>query len=144
MSLDRSNVERAIPLPPAVVRAVVAAVVALAINALLLAIGRGILPVPAGFEPLQWRPVLVTTAAGAIGGAVVYGLLDRVTTRTDRVFLVVAALVLLGSFTPLVTDFLHRLPATVVGFVALLHIVVAVVTAGTLVGWSAGDERIRR
>jgi hypothetical protein len=136
-------VERAIPLPPIVTRGLVAVIVALAINALLLAVGRGFLPVPSGFEPMQWRPVLLTTAAGAVGGAVVYALLDRVTTRTDRFFLLVAALVLVVSFTPLVTEFLPRLPTTVVGFVGLLHVVVAVVTVGTLGGRPPFDERTR-
>lgn len=134
MSPDLAAVDRTVPLPSTAARGLVAVAVALAINAVLLALGRGLLSVPSGFDPLQWRPVLVTTAAGAIGGAIVYGLLNRVTDRTDDAFLVIAGLVLIVSFVPLVTDFLQRLPAAVVGFVGLLHVVVAVVTVGALVG----------
>jgi hypothetical protein len=98
-----SAIDRAVPLPSIAVRGLIAALHAVVVNAVLLAIGRAVLPVPPGFEPLQWRPVVVTAAAGALGGAVVYGLLDRATERTARAFIAIAALVLGASFVPLVT-----------------------------------------
>lgn len=141
MQFDESSTKTAIRPPVLIVRGLVAVVLVVAVTAVVLAIGRELLTVPPGFEPLQWRPAMLSAAAGAVGGTVVYGAIDRLSSQPDIVFTVVATLVLLASFVPIVTAFLGTVDPAILGFVALLHVTVAVITVRALIGrWPTHDR----
>jgi hypothetical protein len=121
------------PLP---VRAGVAVALSVLVNGLLvvLATNLGVAP---GFRPLALPPVVVLSAAGAVGAAAVYLLLGRVVADADRWFRRVAAAVLLLSLVPdavlLATDPAATVPGVVV--LAAMHVVVAALSVWTLLSW---------
>lgn len=52
------------------------------------------------FQPLTYPPVVLFSVLGALGAAVVYGVLVRRVADPDRTFLRVAAVALVVSFVP--------------------------------------------
>ncbi|MCH7659797.1 MAG: hypothetical protein IH933_04200 [Euryarchaeota archaeon] len=111
-----------------------AATVAIAVNALVLVIALGVFTVPAEYEPLGWMPVIASSAVGVVGATVVYGLITRISKRPKRTFVVVAALVLLVSFVPLVSPpaELVGAPQSVLVTLGLMHVTTAAVAVGVL------------
>lgn len=88
------------------------------------------------FDPLQYGPVTLFSALGALGAALVYAWLVRRRADPDRTFVRVAGLVLLLSFVPdvalLFADPAATVPAVVV--LVVMHVVVAVISVGVLTG----------
>ena len=110
--------------------AVVAAIVAAAVVR-TAAVSLG---VPATADPMQLDPILTSSAVGAAGATVVYGVLTRVSARPNRDFVVVAAVVLLLSLVPVVTvaSGLAGVTMGVLLTLALLHLAVAGVSVAIL------------
>lgn len=112
--------------------AVLAAIVATAMNVFVRVVAIALFDVPAGFGPLGVAPIVNTTVVGVVGATGVYGLLVRVSRRPNRAFLGTAAVVLALSFVPLLVPppFLAEAPASVLWTLAAMH----VTTAGVVVG----------
>ncbi len=87
---------------PVVLRVCVAAIVALAFNALVRIVVRRTAHVPAAFDPFTWPPIVGATLAGIAAGAILYAILRAfLGERTDRVFTIVAvAALVLSLITP--------------------------------------------
>lgn len=103
----------------------------------VLVVGFDGLNVAPGFDALTLPPVAFLSAAGAVGAAVVYWALSRYVTDEDRVFVRVAAGVLVLSFVPDLALLALDPAATVPGVVALMvmHVTVAVASVWALVYW---------
>lgn len=122
------------------IRVGVAVVVSVVVNVALVLLA-GALDVAPGFRPLSVPPVAFLSAIGAVGAAVVYWLLGRVSETPDRTFVRVAAAVLLVSFVPDLGLLAADPAATVLGVLVLviMHVVVAVASVGALVYWRSGS-----
>ena len=110
--------------------------VAVAATALVRVVSLAFVGNPADFVPLPlgWGSVIASSALGAVGATVVYGVLTRVSTRPNRTFTMVAAVVLALSFAPLFTlppAFADAI-APVLPTLVVMHVVVAVVSVGVL------------
>lgn len=110
------------------------AITAIGVNALVRLLALGVFDVPSGYDPLGWAPILNTTIAAVIGATVLYGLLTRVSNRPNRTFAVVAAVVFLLSFVPLLVPpaFLADAPASVFVTLGVLHVTTAAVVLALL------------
>jgi hypothetical protein len=85
-------------------RAAIAAVIAIACNAVIRDVVRGVYHVPDGFDPFTWPPIIVATLVGVAAGTAVYlGFRRLLRARADRVFRWVAVIVLVLSFITPVT-----------------------------------------
>lgn len=110
-----------------------AAMTATAANSVLLVVAHELFDVPAGF-PLAWGPVLASSVIPAVGAAVVYGVLAHVTSRPNRAFGAVAAVVLALSFVPFYSpppELSQAPPATYVTLIAM-HVAAAACIVGLL------------
>jgi hypothetical protein len=110
--------------------------VAIAATALVRAVTLALVGAPADFIPfpLGWGPVIASTALGAVGATVAYGVVTRVSQRPNRTFTIVAAVVLVLSFVPMLTlppEFADAI-APVMPALLGMHVVVAVVSVGVL------------
>lgn len=103
----------------------------------LIVLGAHQLALAPGFQPLTVPHVAVFSALGAVGATVVYRLLARYGSRRDRLFVWVAAVVLLLSFLPDIGLLAANPDATIPGVLLLMamHVVVAVVAVAVLVDW---------
>lgn len=88
---------------PLLFRAGVAALVALAFNALVRIVVRAAARVPDAFDPFTWPPIVVATIVGVAGGTLVYIVLRKFfDNRADGVFIWSASIVLvLSLITPI-------------------------------------------
>ena len=110
-------------------RGLLAAVLATVTNALLLMIASslfGAVVVPPG-EALSLGPVVVASAIGAIGAAVVFGVIGRFSRRPIRVFRATALVVLLLSLAPIP---LQGVAGPSAGALALMHALAAAIVVG--------------
>lgn len=86
------------------IRLAVAAVFAVAFNAILRTVVRHVAHVPNAFDPFTWPPIIVATLAGVAAGALVYAALNVfLRERTDRVFTWVGYVVLVVSLVTPIT-----------------------------------------
>ena len=110
-----------------------ATVVSLVGNWLFLAIVLGA-DLVEPFDPVSVGPVTLLTVLGAVGATVVYWLLDRRSDDPDRLFIIVAAVVLILSFVPDLALLELDPEATISGVIALMimHVIVAVGCVGLL------------
>lgn len=92
------------------------------------------LGVPESVDPMQLDPILTSSAFGAAGATIVYGVLTRVSARPNRDFVVVAAVVLLVSFVPVVTvaPSAGGVTEAVLFTLAVMHLAVAGVSVAIL------------
>lgn len=115
------------------VRGVVAAALAAVANAVLVWVVT-VTDAVEPFQPLTYPPVVLFSVLGALGAAVVYGVLVRRVADPDRTFLRVAAVVLVVSFLPdvglLAADPAATVPAVLV--LMVMHAVVAAISVATL------------
>lgn len=113
---------------------VLAVAVATVVNAIVRVVAVSLLGVSAEFEPLGWGPVVNTTVVAVVGATVVYGLLTYVSTTPIRTFRIIAAVVLVVSFVPLLVPppFLAGAPWSVLVTLAAMHVTTAVVVIGIL------------
>lgn len=111
------------------------------VNAVLVVLV-GAVGIAPEFRALTLPPVALLSAVGAIGAVVVYGLLTRYVDRPERTFRRVAAVVLVLSFVPDLGLLVGDPAATVPGVVVLMimHVVVAAVSVGALVGIRGGGQ----
>ena len=118
-------------------RGIVAAVLAAVANALVL-VGAsflfGAVVVPPD-EVLTLGPVVIASAIGAVGAAVVFGIIGRFSRRPVRVFRVTALVVLLLSLVPIP---LQGVAWPSAGALALMHVVAAAVVVGVLTAPARG------
>jgi len=91
----------------------------------------GIAPI---LDPLSTGPVVLFTALGVVGATIVYGVLARFRAEPDRLFALVAAVVLVLSLIPDAT-YAPTLPgATTLGVtvLAVMHVTAALVAVAVL------------
>lgn len=123
-----SSLEAALPARSLFERGALALVVSVLAVALVRAIAGALLTIPPAFGPAQWGPALGFTAFAAVVATLVYAALDRFTARTDRNFLVVAAVVTLVMLVPVATV-APSIPGATTALLAVLvvfHLVAAV------------------
>lgn len=111
-----------------------ALVLSVVVNAALATVAR-MAGVGEGLTQLTYPPVLFFTAVGVVGATIVYAALDRLTNRPDRIFVIVAAVVLVLSVVPDFT-YVPRLPggSTSAGAVlASMHVLTAAIAVRFLV-----------
>ncbi|WP_143825035.1 DUF6069 family protein [Natrinema ejinorense] len=88
-----------------------------------------------GFDPFNVGPVAISSGVGAAGATAVYAVLARLRERPDRLFVALAAAVLLLSFVTLTeAAVLEGATTSRLAVLALMHVVVAVVSVVALVG----------
>jgi hypothetical protein len=118
--------------------AVLAALVA---NTLVRTVALSVVAVPAGFWPLGWGPVIASTAIGAGGATIVYGVIAHFSQRPNRPFAIVAAVVLVLSFVSFIAPppVLAAAPASVMAVLAVMHVIVAVASVGVLTRAAESD-----
>jgi hypothetical protein len=119
--------------------------VAVAATALIRTTALAFVGVPADFIPLPlgWGPVIATSVLGAVGGTVVYGVVARVSQRPNRTFTIVAAVVLVLSFIPMLTlppEIADAL-APVIPALAVMHVIVAAASVVILTRASKSNVR---
>ena len=88
------------------------------------------------FEPLNIAPVALFSGLGAVGATVAYAVVDRLSETPDRMFTLVAVIVLLLSFVPDIFLLQAEPTATVPAVIVLMvmHVVVAVASVASLTG----------
>jgi hypothetical protein len=110
--------------------------VAVAATALIRVVALAFVDIPVDFVPLPlgWGPVIAISALGAIGATVVYGVITRVSQRPNRTFTIVATIVLVLSFIPMLTlpPELAAAIAPVLPALAVMHVTVAAGSVGVL------------
>lgn len=116
-----------------VLRGVVAAVVASALNAALVPVARSLDLAP-GFEPISYTPVVFLTVLGATAATAVFAVVVRLSTDPARTFTRLATGVLVLSVLPDLLLLRVESAATVPGILVLvvMHVVATVVIVGTL------------
>ncbi len=112
---------------------VVALAVSLGINLLIVFVANagGIAP---QLEALNYGPVTFFTTLGVIGATVTYGVLARFSASPDRLFLIVAAIVLVLSLVPDFTVIPNQPGGSLFAgaILGLMHVTTAVVCVGVL------------
>ena len=112
-------------------RGLLAAVLAAVVSALVLVSASSLfggVVVPPG-ETLTLGPVIAASAIGAVGGAIVLGIIGRFSRRPIRVFRVTALVVLLLSLAPIP---LQEIVGPSAGALALMHVLAAAIVVGVL------------
>ena len=104
------------------------------VNAVVRVAALTVFTIPATFIPLPlgWGPVIASSAIGAIGATIVYGVITRYSTQPNRTFTIVAAVVLVLSFGNLLTPALSGAPTVVYAILAVMHVTAAVAIVGVL------------
>jgi hypothetical protein len=107
-------------------RTAIAAVAAAGVNVLVSVIAEALLDIPDDFEHIELRAVIVSTLVGVLGAALVRALI-----RSDRTFVIVAAVALVVSLAaPLsVSD---EGDAAAVGTLMLMHVTTAAIVVTAL------------
>ncbi len=122
-------------LPPVALLVVLAAAVA---NALVYFAASGLgfisqsvlLPSPGGESPLTVAPVVVSSAGGAIGSAIVFAVIGLFARRPVRLFRIVATVVLVLSFAMPAT--VPGVPVAMILSLEVMHVVAWAVIVGLL------------
>ena len=108
-----------------------AAVLSAVANALVLMVASalfGSIVVPPG-EPLTLGPVVVASVVGAVGAAIALAVMGRLVRRPIRAFRIVAVVVLLLSFAPIV---LQGVAGPSAGTLILMHVLSTAIVVGLL------------
>ncbi|RZV11953.1 hypothetical protein BDK88_0842 [Natrinema hispanicum] len=118
---------------------VVALAVSLGINLLIVFVANagGIAP---ALEALNYGPVTFFTTLGVVGATITYGILARFSASPDRLFLIVAAIVLVLSLVPDFTVIPNQPGGSLFtgAILGLMHVTTAVICVGVLTDRSAG------
>lgn len=116
-----------------------AVLLASAVNGLVRVFALSAAGVPLLF-PLEWGPVIASSAIAAIGATLVYGVITRVSTRPNRRFMMVAVVILLLSFAgPLNYQLspppgVAEVPWAVTATLGVMHVASAAAIVGVLTG----------
>lgn len=110
--------------------------IAVVATALVRVAALAFVDVPADFVPLPlgWGPVIASSVIGALGATVVYGVTTRVSQRPNRTFTLLAAVVLVLSFVPMLTmpPAFAATITPVIPALVVMHVTVAAVSVGIL------------
>ncbi|WP_439028069.1 DUF6069 family protein [Haloarchaeobius sp. DT45] len=109
--------------------------IAVIVNTLLLVVGQRFVDIPVGFDPLSIGSVVTASAAGAVAATVVYVILDRLVTETDKLMTGIASFVLILSVVPVFVvapTLAEGVGPGVLVLLVLMHAVVAVASVGAL------------
>ena len=119
---------------------VVALAISLGINLLIVFVANagGIAP---ALEALNYGPVTFFTTLGVIGATITYGVLARFSASPDRLFIIVAAIVLVLSLVPDFTVIPNQPGGSLFAgaILGLMHVTTAVICVGVLTDRSAGQ-----
>lgn len=125
-----------------------AVIVASVVNALARMAAFAAFDIPAEFAlfPLGWGPVIASSAIGAIGATVVYGLLSRFVKRPNRTFTIIAAATLLLSLAGPLSMYLAPpgvpgFPSSVLVTLAVMHVIAAAAIVSVLTQALQSDVR---
>lgn len=112
----------------------IAAIAAVIANVLLRALAVAAFDIPQPeFEPLNLRPVIVSTLGGVVAAGLVYALIARLAREPRRTFLVVAAAALLLSLIAPLTIDDPNADAAAVGTLIAMHVVGAAISVPILI-----------
>jgi len=112
----------------------IAAVAAVIVNVLLRALAVAAFDIPQPeFEPLNLRPVILSTLGGVIAAGLVYALIAQITRAPGRPFLIVAAAALLLSLIAPLTIDDPNADADAVGTLIAMHVVAAAISVPVLI-----------
>lgn len=110
--------------------------IAIAATALVRVVALSFVDVPADFVPfpLGWGPVIASSVIGVLGATVVYSVIIHVSQRPNRTFTLLAVVVLVFSFVPMLTmpPAFAATIAPVIPALAVMHVTVAAVSVGIL------------
>jgi hypothetical protein len=107
----------------------IAVVIAVLANVLLRALAVAVFDIPQPeFEPLNLRPVILSTVGGVIAAGVVYALMGR----RKRPFVIVAAVALILSLIAPLTIDDPNADAEAVGTLIAMHVVAAAISVPAL------------
>jgi hypothetical protein len=111
-----------------------AVIAASVVNGIIRVIALALFGVSSEFGPLGGGPVIVTSAVGAIGATIVYGVISRYSPRPNRTFTIVAAVVLVLSFGSFLAPppALAGAPLTVFTTLGVMHVAAAITIIGVL------------
>lgn len=84
------------------------------------------------FGPLAIGPVVINSTVAAVGATLVYAMVARVVNRPNRVFTIVAGVVLLLSFAMFLAPDVADAPVRVFAVLGLMHISAAIVLVSIL------------
>ena len=143
-----SAIEPKTPIPVDIYRlaqyGLLVVIVASVANAVIRVAALAVLDIPATFLPLRgftfgslplgWGPVVLFSWLGAVGATIVYGVITRYSHRPNRMFTIVATLVLVLSFGAFLAPLpvLAGAPSAAFAVLALMHVTVAAVSIGML------------
>jgi hypothetical protein len=119
-------------------RTALAALLAVVANVLVRAIAIAVFDIPAAFEHLALRAVIVSTLIGVLAAGLVYAVVARVARNPKRTFTIVAAVALVLSFAAPLSVGLQDPPeypgtdAASVGTLMAMHVVAAAIAVATL------------
>jgi hypothetical protein len=111
-----------------------AVIAASVVNVGIRVIALAVFGVSSEFGPLGWGPVIVTSAVGAVGATIVYGVISRYSRRPNKMFTIIAAVVLVLSFGSFLAPppVLAGAPLTVITTLGAMHVAAAVAIVGVL------------
>jgi hypothetical protein len=116
-----------------------AAVAAVLANVVLRALAVAAFDIPQPeFEPLNLRPVIVSTLGGVIAAGVVYAVIARFSGDPRRVFVIVAVVALVLSLAAPLTIDDPNADAEAVGTLIAMHVLAAAISVPLLVRVSLG------
>lgn len=108
------------------------------VNVLVLFVGLAVATFPAEFVggpfgPLAVGPVVANSAIAAVGATLAYGVITHYASRPNRMFVIVAGVVLLLSFAMFLSPDIAGAPLAVYAFLGVMHVSAAVVIVGILI-----------
>ncbi|WP_330633167.1 DUF6069 family protein [Halocatena halophila] len=97
---------------------------AIVVNILVLELALAVVAIPSAFEPvpLGWGPVAASSAVGAVGATVAYGVIARYAEHPNRMFTIVGVIVWVLSYANLLTPALNGAPVVVYAILGLMHV----------------------
>lgn len=107
---------------------ILAALAASVANVLVLELAFVVVEVPLTFKPLPlgWGPVVASSAVGAVGATVMYGVIAYYSRQPNRTFTYVAVAVLVLSYANFLSPALASAPVVVYAILGLMHVTAAV------------------
>lgn len=107
------------------------------VNIIILYIGLSLVEYPAQyvggqFGPLAVGPVVANSTIAAVGATIVYGIIARYSRRPNRVFTIVAGVVLVLSFAMFLAPDLSGAPLEVFVTLGVMHVTATIVVVGVL------------
>lgn len=115
-------------------------VVALVAVGLVRFVAGWVVPLDPMYQPTEWGAIIPVTAFAAVAASAVYWLLGRFMDRPDRMFVVVAVVVLVGLSIPLFTLPLAGETAGGIATALAMHVAAALAIVAALLRWAPVPE----